>query len=50
MESEFISLTRDGLELHKAALDSAGALSVEKIRSIEGVDSAEWSPDGSLVN
>ena len=45
-----MALTRDGLELHKASLDNAGALTVEKIRTIEGVESAEWSPQGDLVN
>ncbi|CDJ61986.1 eukaryotic translation initiation factor 2A, putative [Eimeria necatrix] len=49
MKSEFIALTREGLELHNAALDEAGAFTVEKLRSIEGVESAEWSPQGDLV-
>lgn len=49
MHSELIALTRDGLELHRAALDISGALTVEKIRSIEGVESVEWSPKGDLV-
>lgn len=49
MQSELIALTRDGLELHRTTLDTAGALTVEKIRSIEGVESAEWAPQGDLV-
>lgn len=49
MESEFIALTRDGLELYNAALSTDGKFKVEKLRSIEGVESAEWSPQGDLV-
>ncbi|KAL8438718.1 hypothetical protein Efla_001266 [Eimeria flavescens] len=50
MQSEFFALTKDGLEVHKVALDSAGAaLSVEKLKSLDGVESAEWSPRGDLI-
>ncbi|OEH74516.1 eukaryotic translation initiation factor [Cyclospora cayetanensis] len=49
MQSELIALTRDGLELYNASLDNTGALTVDKIKTIEGVESAEWSPQGDLV-
>ncbi|KAL8432078.1 hypothetical protein ACSSS7_004881 [Eimeria intestinalis] len=49
MQSELIAVTREGLELHKASLDTSGALAVEKVKTIDGVESAEWSPKGDLL-